>query len=496
MNNVLDSMYTGNIKDAQAEPVNNTDKPLDGATDKPALQGGDSVIKSIAGKQDGYKDPNINQPIGEPDYASMIANNSGNDLKPGTTRGNFTYNSAEDYSTNPELITQDVLNGKVTDPYSWQSYNTMDDQYKATDDSDYSWNKIAGQRAQSIYEQEEGQVLADYAKSMQEIKAAGAQAMEEFFAAAYEGAQTADKMGWSGGQLDSQATAIKFLQAQESAKMLNKFELQEYGFESQLSVARMYAQAKKDELAYEIYKDEYNKAIQQAETTGYYVSPAAKEMFLQIDAADKIANDPTATEDQKKRAAQAKSAAYAYFDKYHFEKDPETGDYIGIKTLSLLSHEENVRHSKEMEKLQDEANDAAWANYNLSYDQFQWQKNQQAARDDNGRWSTHGGIEFDGKTLPNCYFDSSTGAWTSTGAPEIVYNNGNYYMKSTKGGQSQYFIYSPGNTKNNDNLTGRWYPTTKAPTTGYSKVTPTHNESVRASNNTGDTGNGDGEEGK
>lgn len=493
MNNVLDSMYTGNIKDAQAEPVNNTDKPLDGTAVKPSIQGGDTVIKSIAGKQDGYKDPNINQPIGEPDYASMIANNSGNNLKPGTTRGNFSYNSAGDYSTNPELITQDVINGKVTDPYSWESYNKMDDKYKATDDSDYSWNKIAGQRAQSIYEQEEGQVLADYAKTMQEIKAAGSQAMEEYFAAAYEGAQTADKMGWSGGQLDSQSTAIKFLQAQESAKMLNKFELQEYGFESQLSVARMYAAAKKDELAYEIYKDEYNKAIQQAETTGYYISPEAKELFLQIDAADRIANDPNATEDQKKRAAEVKEASYAYFKQYHFEQDPETGDYLGIKTLALKSHEENVRHNQEMETLQEEANDIARDNYNLSWDQFQWDKKQQASRDDNDRWSKHGGIDYDGKTLPNCYFDESTGNWTSMGSPEIVYDNGNYYMKSTKGGKTSYFIYSPGNSKNIDNMTGRWYPTDKAPTSGYTKVTPTHNETARTNTDTGD-GDGDKEE--
>ena len=92
--------------------------------------------------------------VAEQDHASEVANNM----------DNYNFNSKVDQSKEPVVTTQSTTKGNVTNNKAWESKYTMDDKYKATEDSDYSWNQIAAQRAQYDYDKEATQVIADYVK--------------------------------------------------------------------------------------------------------------------------------------------------------------------------------------------------------------------------------------------------------------------------------------------------------------------------------------------
>lgn len=450
MNEVLNS-----VQDMQSAPVEK-EAPLQDRV-KLETQGTSSPATSSKTNTVGT----VNQPVGEPDYASMLTQQLGNtDTRtPGSSRSNFNYDSAKDMSADPTVITQSAAKGNITEEKSWASTTEMEDQYKATDDSDYSWNKLAEQRAQYVYNQEASQVLSDYSKSMQEIKAAGAQAMEDYFAAAYESAQTADKMGWSGGQMDSEATRMKFLQAQQSANMFNKFELQEYGLESQLSVARMYAEAEMESLALEFYQDEVNLALQEADRTGYYIAPEAKEMMKQIQAADKLANDPNATEAQKKRAETVKGAAYAYFDSLGFEKD-DKGNYIGVETLAMQEFEETQYMNKVQEQYQkDMLNEAkkqttaAQTSANAAVRSANANINQQEMNDYYSGLSQYGQLNYNGKVYPSMVMNKNGKYEGITGGNMTTVNGTTYLTVNNKT-----YVWAP-NSSSNGKVPGKWAET-------------------------------------
>lgn len=393
---------------------------------------------------------NTNTPVvGEKDHANEIAMNV----------GSYDYQSKVDQSTEPVVTTQSTTKGNITDKKDWGSQYVMEDKYKATADSDYSWNKIAADRSQYTYDQEATQVLSDYAKSMQEIKEAGAMAMDTYFSAAYTSNQTADKMGWQGGQVTSQDAKTAFLKASTAANMYSKFELQEYGLDSQLSVARMYAEANMEALALDLYQDEVSKAISEAELTGYYISPEAGEIMKQQKAARDILNKKNITPAEKSRAEGVLSAGNAYFDKLGFSKD-ENGNYIGVETLANLEFEETKRANLRNEQLQQDANDIArdaandanyWANknYELAEDQLDATKNQTAAINNMQAWQTYGG---DQSTGVGNFAKDEQGNYQSVG--EIKTYNGHTYAnvggqrKEVKAGSNGYYeVVGDGSTE-------------------------------------------------
>lgn len=502
MNEVLNS-----VQDMQSAPVEK-EAPLQDRV-KVEIQG--PSRPSIPGKSEMPTATPTNV-VGEQDHASNIAenllhrvgNNPSNpnvDANSGILNnlGNTTnYDTAprDDKSAASAIETQNTVRGVTTTSASWDSKMNMDNQYKATDTEDYSWNKLASQRSQAVYEQERAQVLADYSKSMQEIRAAGAQAMEEYLAATYSANQTADKMGWSGGHIESEAARTKFLQAQTKANMFNKFELQEYGLNSQLSVARMYAEAERDKLALEMYQDAENLALQKADRTGFYISPEAGEMMIQMELADKIANDPNATQEQKDRAENIRGAVYAYFDSLGFEKsytDPRTGktvEYPGVKTLATYEYEETVYMNKVQEQYQkdmlteqqraadaaeDSAN-AAWAEAN-SVINF----NKNSIYSENLK--NNGELIYNGKTYPSMIRDKNGNYQGVTGGAIKTYN-GSTYLKTDDG---QIYVWSA--NKKSDYIPGYWVGTsTKVPDGDWTAVNRTYTGTPKT-----DTGKGNGD---
>ena len=358
----------------------------------------------------------VAQPIGEKDHASEIAMNNEEASK------TYDYNS-QGAKVYDESVTTTTHQSTGKEPLSaeWKSQYGMDDQYKATDDSEYSWNKLAAEMSQTTYDQEASQYRAESIAAKQQIDAAAASAWNNYFAAEYSARQTQDKMGWSGGQKQASDLQVQFLQAETASNMYTQDELQRYGVESKLSIARMYADANQKALALSYYQDAVNQAVSEANLTGWYVPPEASEMFTQQDAAEKILNDPFATEDAKARAKSVIANCEQYYANLGFERGTrkdENGnivtEFFGIKTLATLQHEETERNNRIMEELQKQSNDiaqsnanAAWASANLAQSQWDFELKQQDdierqkiiaskaydVKDDNNYWIDNEGVK-------------------------------------------------------------------------------------------------------
>ena len=318
----------------------------------------------------------VTQPVGEKNHASEIAMNNEEANK------TYDYNSqgAKVYDESVTTTTHQST-GKQPLSAEWNSQYGMDDAYKATDNSEYSWNKLAAEMSQTTYDQEANQYRAESIAAKQEIDAAAASAWNNYFAAEYSARQTQDKMGWSGGQKQASDLQVQFLQAESAANMYTQDEMQRYGVESKLSIARMYADANQKALALDYYQDAVNQAVSEANLTGYYVPPEASEMFVQQDLAEKILADNTASADAKARAKSVIANCEQYYANLGFERGTRVDDngkvvteWRGIKTLATLQHEETVRNNKVNEELQRQANEISQAQVNATYASIEVQK--------------------------------------------------------------------------------------------------------------------------
>ena len=394
-----------------------TTVPKDGPiqADVAPIEGGPAVLEQTTNNM--YTSgKTVTQPIGEKDHASEIAMTNEEASK------TYDYNS-QGVKVYDESVTTTTHQSTGKEPLSaeWNSQYGMDKQYKATDDSEYSWNKLAAEMSQTTYDQEANQYRAESIAAKQEIDAAAASAWNNYFAAEYSARQTQDKMGWSGGQKQASDLQVSFLQAESAANMYTQDELQRYGVESKLSIARMYADANQKALALDYYQDAVNQAVSEANLTGYYVPPEASEMFIQQDAAEKIIDDPFATADAKARAKSVIANCEQYYANLGFERGTrvdENGKVVtewrGIKTLATLQHEETVRNNQIMEELQKQSNDiaqsnadAAWKSANLAEKQWDYELQQQNdiekqkiikstaydVKDDNNYWIDSKGVQ-------------------------------------------------------------------------------------------------------
>jgi hypothetical protein len=325
--------------------------------DVPAIKEGPAVLEQTTSNM--YANAkSVTQPVGEKDHASEIAMTN--------EEANKTYDydsqAAKQYDTSVTTTTT-RSSGKEPLESTWNSNYKMSSDYTVDDNQDYSWNKLAEEMSQTAYDQEAGQYRAESIAAKQEIDAAAASAWNNYFAAEYSARQTQDKMGWSGGQKKASDLQVSFLQAETASNMYTQDEMQRYGVETKLGIARMYADANQKALALENYQDALDKAINEANLTGVYVPPEASEMFTQQKLARDILKNPNATAAEKERARQINNNCEAFYDALGFEKvtiKNENGEVVtehrGIKTLSYLQAKETERSNRANERLQEDAN--------------------------------------------------------------------------------------------------------------------------------------------
>ena len=309
------------------------------------------------------KGPTVTQPIGENNHAETLANNA---LSNAEAQKTYDYTSQGKKNYDESVTTTTVQSTGANMTATWDSEMKMDKAYTAKEGEDYSWNKLATEMANLDYQQEAGQARYESMQSKQELDKAATTAFNNYFAAEYSARQTQDKMGWTGGQQQASDLQVAFLQAESSGNMYTQDEMQRYGVETKLGIARMYADANQRALALQYYQDAVDQAIKEAEQTGWYIPAECSEMFKQQEVANKILADPNSSPADRARANQVNKNCQAYYDSKGFQRGyaydsngKVVTEYYGIKCLSMLQYEETVRNNKVNEELQREANDIA-----------------------------------------------------------------------------------------------------------------------------------------
>jgi hypothetical protein len=196
-----------------------------------------------------------------------------------------------------------------------------------------SWNKEAKQYSDKIYQQGKAEAESEYSVKTSELKTEAQTSQEDLEMQKYTNAQTADKLGWTGGYVLDQQRQMNVLKAGIQAQLYNTQELNKLGLESSLAAARLNADLKNQELAHQYYQDAVNNAINQAQVTGYYISPEASDYLTQQRAAEQImaTADPNSAE-----YAQAQNV-YNFVENYFSGENGLTKQ--GTKTLSYLQYE-------------------------------------------------------------------------------------------------------------------------------------------------------------
>lgn len=312
--------------------------------------------------------------VGEPDHASDIAKNTMNRNQADVTN-NYTSMKQKDFDES--VTTTTVQSGNDTISATWEPSYELDDKYFVNDEEKSTWNKMAEQMADLEYAQQVAQNRYESMQTRLELNQAAKKAWNEYFGAERAAAQTQEKMGWTGGQKKASDLEVSFLQAETASEMYTQEEAQRYGVDTKLGIARLYADAKQNELALEYYQDARDTAFKEAEQTGWYIPVEAREMMIQSDLADKVLADDNATAEEKARARRVKEASQAYYDAKGFthgyaydDKGNVVTHYYGIETLNRLNYLEDVRHNKKDEELQKDANDTAKKQLAVSRNQY------------------------------------------------------------------------------------------------------------------------------
>ena len=154
---------------------------------------------------------------------------------------------------------------------------------------------------------------------------------------------------WVAGKINDVNTQMKFLEATLNEDLYSEMDLQKYFFDTNLATARAYAKEKKHETAYGFYRAAEEKAIAEGQLTGWYMPAEAGYMLSQWVLADETIKDPNASTLDKERASSVSRAVSGWFAANNITER-------GIECLNSLYLKETIRHNKEMERLQDDAN--------------------------------------------------------------------------------------------------------------------------------------------
>jgi hypothetical protein len=176
-----------------------------------------------------------------------------------------------------------------------------------------SWENQAAQQQGIKFQQDVLAGKQTLLRGAQEAQAKGQEMQTQLALGEYMRGQSQEKAGWTGGYMLDQKRQGDYLKASIQAQMYGQQELQRYGMETQLEAARLAYDLGKDQLAYQLYQQEYQRSLQEAQMFGYYVSPENRDMLNQYRAANSVLADANATEEEKARATLIKTQINKWF---------------------------------------------------------------------------------------------------------------------------------------------------------------------------------------
>lgn len=203
------------------------------------------------------------------------------------------------------------------------------------------------------------------------------QGIKDWIATSYNYDATQAGTLWVAGKINDVNTQMSFLEATLNEDLYSEMDLQKYFFDTNLATARAYAKEKKHETAYGFYRAAQEKALAEGQLTGWYMPAEANYMLSQWIVADEQLKDQNISAVDRARAESVSRAVSGWFEANNITTR-------GIRCLNSLYLEETIRHNKELERLQEDANAiqkmindstnaANAANYELSLAKYRFQ---------------------------------------------------------------------------------------------------------------------------
>jgi hypothetical protein len=182
-----------------------------------------------------------------------------------------------------------------------------------------TWENKAEEQSAIQFQQNVLQGKQTSFQGRKELEAQGQEMQTQLALGQYMRGQSAEKAGWTGGYMLDQKRQGDYLKASIQAQMYGAQELQRYGMETQLEAARLAYDLGKEQLAYQLYQQEYQKSITEAQMFGYYVSPENRDLLNQLRAAQGVLLDANATADEKTRATAVKDQIDTWFGEQNLD---------------------------------------------------------------------------------------------------------------------------------------------------------------------------------
>lgn len=174
-------------------------------------------------------------------------------------------------------------------------------------------------------------------------------AMSQFLDHDYDYDRSEAGTYWVAGAINDVDTQMSFLNTLIREEMYDEMDLQKYYYDTTMATARAYAASKERETAYGFYRAAQEKAIAEAQLTGWYMPAEGNYMLGQYTVAQNKLEDPETTDEERAKAQRISNTVEKWFSANQISTR-------GIKCLSMMQYEETVRHNEIMAQLQHEAN--------------------------------------------------------------------------------------------------------------------------------------------
>lgn len=205
--------------------------------------------------------------------------------------------------------------------------------------TNYSWNTKAEERAGLDYEAAVLESKSNYLTNRQELEAQGQQMQNQVAMDPYSKNQSAEKAGWTGGYVLDTERQMAYLKQTIQSQMYGQMELQKYGYDTSLAAARLAYDTQKYDLALEYYNTALQRAVTEADITGYYVAPEVTEMLNEYSIASSILNAESGySEEEKERADKVLASVYEWFEANGISKQ-------GVITMNKYESERDWNQS-------------------------------------------------------------------------------------------------------------------------------------------------------
>jgi hypothetical protein len=204
----------------------------------------------------------------------------------------------------------------------------------------FSWDQKATGVADTKFQMEANQAKSDALAQRQTLEQNAANYQTQADMMKYSSNQSAQSAGWTGGYVLDQNRQMEYLKSSIQAQMYGAMELQKYGYDTALTAARLSYDLNQQEFAHQYYMDAVNASLQEASTTGVYISPEVKDMLAQYNTAQgELKADPT-----NEKATKVSNAVKDWFSQQGITNMSEPG----IKTLSAIQYEIDLAYNEMM----------------------------------------------------------------------------------------------------------------------------------------------------